>query len=108
MFINKLKKAATSYKNEIAVLTIFKNYSDFIKNIKNHVMKKNELMKKKMKLEEEKNNQKPQILINGEHAIHKSPKKDEFLYMPPPTHQISLNTQKHIVPGGAPKINIIL
>lgn len=56
MFINKLKKAATSYKNEIAVLTIFKNYSDFIKNIKNHVIKQNELRKKQMKLEEEKNN----------------------------------------------------
>lgn len=56
MFINKLKKAATSYKNEIAVLTIFKNYSDFIKNIKNHVLKQNELKKRKNKVEEEKKN----------------------------------------------------
>ncbi len=40
LFANKLKKAATSYKNDLAVLTVYKNYQDFLTNIKKHIMRK--------------------------------------------------------------------
>ena len=39
-FITKLKKAAISYKNDIAVLTVFNNYAEFLKNVKKGMNKK--------------------------------------------------------------------
>jgi predicted glycosyl hydrolase (DUF1957 family) len=40
MFINKLKKAATLYSEEIAIQKSIEHYKDFIKNIHKNLEKK--------------------------------------------------------------------
>ncbi len=67
IFINKLKKAAISYKNDIAVLTVFKNYADFLKNVKKTIYKKNEVGSKVQPTGDSKTKiEQPMLLVNGE------------------------------------------
>ena len=43
MFVNKLKKVSSMYKDNLAVQTSLKNYKEFIKNINRHLQKEQDL-----------------------------------------------------------------
>ena len=51
MFVNKLKKVSSMYKDNLAVQTSLKNYKEFIKNINRHLQKERDL--KRIELEKE-------------------------------------------------------
>jgi hypothetical protein len=39
IFANKMKKVATMYKDDLAILTSINNYKEFVKNIKKNLEK---------------------------------------------------------------------
>lgn len=63
IFANKLKKVASMYKENLAVLTSIDHYKDFIKNINKNLEKKQKLKQKEEEKEQRRKEMQPKIVL---------------------------------------------
>ena len=63
IFANKLKKVASMYKEDLAVITSINNYKEFVKNIKKNLEKIKKIKEKEEEKEQLRKGQAPKIVV---------------------------------------------
>ncbi len=66
IFANKMKKVATMYKDDLAILTSINNYKEFVKNIKKNLEKERQIKQKEEEKELLRKGQQPKIVVLNE------------------------------------------